>query len=117
MGPIPVIGGIFIPFAAIIGICFVFVLFLRLRHRRDVLLIEKGRFRSEDMQGFRVDAALIVAGTILFFWGISLSIFNLLLFGVNERALAAGIIPFIVGIGCFAAFVLFRFLISHTHRN
>jgi hypothetical protein len=117
MGPVPVIGGLFIPFAAIAGVCFVFVLFLRLRHKRDVLLIEKGLFRTEDLQGFRVDAALLVTGTVLLFWGISLSLFNLLSFGASTRTFAAGVIPFIVGIGCFAAFFLFRLLISLTPKK
>jgi hypothetical protein len=110
MGPLPMIGGFLIPIFAILGACFVLCLYLKLKSKRDILLIEKNIFKPEDIQGFRIDAALSVAGTVLIFWGIALTLFSIIVFGISTRSLGSGIIPFIVGIGCYIAFIIYRVL-------
>lgn len=112
MGPVPMIGGFLIPIIAILGACFVFCLYLKLRSKRDIMLIEKNIFKPEDISNFRVDAALSVAGTVLIFWGIALTLFNIIVFGIRARAFGSGIIPFTVGIGCYTAFIIYRKLFS-----
>jgi hypothetical protein len=117
MGPLPMIGGFLIPVIAIIGACLVFSLYLKLKSKRDMLLIEKNLFGPKDITGFRVDAALSVAGTVLIFWGIALTVFNMIVFGARVRAIGAGIIPFIIGIGCYIAFLIYRKLFPETARK
>jgi hypothetical protein len=114
-GPVGVLG-IFIPIVAMICMAGVLVVLFGTRYKRDQMLIEKGIYQTVSRRKFPMEAALLVTGIILIFWGLALSVFNCLSFGLNGRSLSGGSIPFIIGIGVFVSFFVYRSIFSSKEK-
>jgi hypothetical protein len=94
----------------------VLIVFFGTRLKRDQLLIEKGIYQTVSRRKFPYEAALLVTGIVLTFWGAALSIFNCLAFGFSGRSLAGGSIPLIIGIGVLVSFLVYRSIFSAKEK-
>ena len=114
-GPVGILG-FFIPIIAIVCMAGVLIVFFGTRLKRDQMLIEKGIYQTVEKRKFPLEAALLVTGIVMTFWGLALSVFNCLSFGLNGRSLSGGSIPFVIGIGVLVSFLVYRSIFSAREK-
>ncbi|MCP4130089.1 MAG: hypothetical protein GY754_03630 [bacterium] len=93
--------GVMVPITAIAGFFTFLIVFVKLNHRRSILMIEKGV--TQPVVKRRWDLAFLFVGLILSFLGVGISLTTVSYFGPQPWTFMSGVIPLFIGI----AFLLF----------
>lgn len=98
-----------IPIVGIVFGCLVIFFYLYWNHKQKLFMIEKGIYEKKNLD---LDAFSLFAGLLLFFIGVSLVAFFVVMEGLSY-GLLSGLIPLAIGL----SLLMFFFIRLRTKRN